>query len=223
MTTTINTVFNDEKTPGSLLLTLFVEQWGREALDYDPFVVKKQLKELLREDCPRVSFNKLMGALNLVKSNEFWKDLPSFIILSNALAYGKFDTRVVDLATIPEINIAIADSLIIWPEEPTEFSDQIIDYINHMFRLQGYFIPPRLLNRLFGDRIQTSYEKLAPFQDDPILFNIIFEVAKQRTKETDEDILELAQKGKEYSEALGLEDVGRLYEALKEDLFMEKG
>ncbi len=221
MATLLQEVFHNEDVPASLLMTIFVKFSGREALDFDAFVIKTQLRELLKEDPPRRAYNKLMAAINLVKSNEFWKDLPSFVLLSNALATGQFDPRVVDLASIWEVNLSIGDCIIIWPEEPSEFSDSILRYIQQMLKLEGYVIPPRLLLKIFGEKIQDTYENLISLQQDPLLYEIVFEVARQRTEEADKELLKRLQIAKDYAKRLELDNVDRLYEAVRQELIAE--
>lgn len=212
-------VFEDPKTLASLLLTIYVDRFGREAIEYDPFVIKQTLEKTLEFEIPRYSFNKLLGAISLVLENSFWKDLPTFVILCNALSDGRFDPRIVDLATIYELSIAIADSLIIWPENVAEvFDPSIIEYIKDMLLLEAYIIPPNILRKLLPEVAKIQYDKLIDVQEDPFLYTTTFMISREKALDVDNEIELRTKTSMDYAKELGLNEVATLYNSFLENI-----
>jgi hypothetical protein len=154
--------------------------------DWDPETVRMEVEETFNVELPEANFNKLMAAQQLITSDGFYQDLPTFIQLCNALYNGTIDTRSFDPADAAEISWGITEALLLWPPDPQAekpFSDKIVKYIGKAIHDEGIMQPPDVLrlgileNDGLWDQVQGT------FSDDPIMFAAIYDVEMEKTEE----------------------------------------
>lgn len=131
-----------------------------------------------------------MAAVEIVTTDSFYKDLPSFIRLCNILYNGLFDPEVFDPADAMEIAWGITETLIIWPpgrNEEKPFADQIVQYIGMALKEEGILVPPDVLRLGVADN--SEWEKVQmQYSDDPQMFASIYAIEKDKTNEINAEV-----------------------------------
>jgi hypothetical protein len=174
-------VLQSEDVPATVLLVIAADLLGPDVLTWDPETISLEVEEATGDPIRPSSFNKLMAAIELVTSNGFYRDLPTFIRLCNTLYNGTL-TLDFDPADAMEIAWGVTEALLIWPpdeEDEEPFDSKIIGYIGQVLREEGIMTPPDVLRLGIttsneGDRIQSQ------FADDPPMFNAVRD--KERAK-----------------------------------------
>jgi len=185
LTSIIKEALLDPETPSTALLVIASDLLGEEMLQWDPTTIRMELAEVAAADIPPAVLNRLMAAIEMVTTDGFYKDLPTFIRLCNALFNGTLDSTTFDPADAAEIAWGITEALLIWPPERDDdepFDEKIVGYIGHVLADEGILQPPDVLGvgKLPTDmrsRIHANYS------DDPTMYAAIHEVEKAKTDE----------------------------------------
>ncbi len=192
-------IITDEQTSGSVLLLLLTDLFSikpemlQDFMSWDPQTIKMEIKDTFGIDMPEANFNKFMAARELVTSNAFWKSLPDFIDLCNALDDGSFDPRVFDIAAVGEIAWAITESVLLWPPDKSsseEFAPDILAYIREVAAAEGLTRIPSILKFAIPEDDKIWDQITAQFSDDPVMFNSIYQLSIAKTELMDNMILE---------------------------------
>lgn len=154
---------------------------------WDPLTVKLELSDELGGPPPSKSFNKLMAAVRIVTSDVFYRSLPDFVELCNALYNGTISPHTFDPADAAEIAWGITEALLLWPPDPNDenpFSKEIVEYIKKALQAEGILQPPDILRLGMGDG--TKWDKVqSEFSDDPSMFNAIHDIEQSKADEID--------------------------------------
>lgn len=185
LTHKLKQVILDRSTPATVLLVAAVELFGAEVLQWDPETVRMELEEAVAAKIPASTLNKLMVAIELVTTDGFYTDLPTFIRVCNTLYNGTMDLETFDPADAGEIAWGITEALLIWPPDPQEeepFAQKIVSYIGYALRDEGILQPPDVLQ--LGILPEDTWAKVqADFADDPLMFRMVHEIERQKTDE----------------------------------------
>lgn len=188
ITQRVKDILKDETTPGTVLITIFADKYGMEALEWDPETIHMELEELLGSKMPPAPFNKLMAAIEVTTSDSFYRDLPSFIRLCNALYDGTLHVGTFDPADAAEIAWGVAEALMLWPPLPSEqkpFDEKIVGYIQQALRDEGLARAPGILS--IGNMPMKEYENVQEsFADDPVMFQAITELERAKVEAIEE-------------------------------------
>jgi len=172
--------FADEDSMASTLLVVAVRRFGQDLLTWDPETIQLELSEAT-PNLLDSNYNKLMAAIRIATSDEFWTDLPSFLELCNALD-GDFIAgfEPPDLETL---SWGIVEAAIICPPENLNkpFSLEIIGYIQEAVRAAGLENPPEVLR--VGQPTNAWNEVIETFTDDPVMFEAINAVQTAHSSE----------------------------------------
>jgi len=204
----VKKVLLDDNTPAAVLLVLIADQLGADMLVWDPETIKMEVEELLGAPVPPGVFNKLMAAIELVTTDGFYKDLPTFIRLCNTLYNGTLNLEEFDPADAAEIAWGITEALLIWPPETQEeepFAPKIIGYIAHALEQEGIMTPPDVLR--LGAPDTALWDRVnAEFSDDPAMFNAVRDIERAKGEEIDALVKERLRYVLELLEALPLQN-----------------
>lgn len=180
----IRALFTDEDAYGTTLLVLALDGLGMECLEWHPMTLRTELETQFGCRMSDANFDKLMAALTIVTTDLFFRDVPRFIQLANALVGDSFDPTVFDPADSLECAWAITEALLLSPPEEEEpFSDDVRAYVAFVLKNEGYVTPPDILKiALDADfSAQVQYD----FADDPEMFQGIYEVQQGKTAEVE--------------------------------------
>jgi hypothetical protein len=181
--------WTSKETFASVLLTLFLDRFGTEALTWDPTTIVLEVEEEFDVDLPQLSLDKLMVAIQILTTDRFYRSLPDFIAFCNVLGGDTYSADTWDPADAEEVAWGITESLLIYPPEENQtepFSDEIRAYIGSVLDSEGLINPPDIL------RIALRKARVAPsvgdFSDDPAMFNAVYDLEEGKRQDIDQSI-----------------------------------
>lgn len=175
-------VWEGNATFATSLLLLTVDVYGTEAFEWDFKTLKMEIEEDFNVNVPQANFDRLMVAINLLKTDDFFKSLPDFIAWCNVLDGDRYDPRIFDPADAEEIAWGITEALIIEPPDEDEpFTDEIRSYMGAVLDQEGIINPPDILRLALRDNPDLFATVKGEFSDDPELFGAIYEFEDSKT------------------------------------------
>jgi hypothetical protein len=181
--------WTSRETFASVLLTLFLDRFGTEALEWEASTIALEIEEEFDVDLSRLSFDKLMVAVQILTTDRFHKSLPDFIEFCNVLNGDIYDPNTFDPADAEDVAWGITEALLIAPpddDDPEPFTAEIRAYIGAVLDQEGIINAPDIL------RIALRKARVSPaigdFSDDPEMFSAIYEVEAGKTEEINQTI-----------------------------------
>lgn len=186
--------WTSRETFATVLLTLFLDRFGVEALEWDPATITLEIEEEFDVELPRLSLDKLMVATQILTTDRFHKSLPDFVEFCNVLGGEPYSPQTFDPADAEEVAWGITESMLIAPpdDEDTEpFSNEIRAYIGAVLDKEGIINAPDVLRiALRQARISPSIED---FSDDPEMFSAVYKLEAAKTDEINQTIVTKTQ------------------------------
>jgi hypothetical protein len=177
MANIVQEAWKSRETFASVLLTMFLDRFGTEALTWDPTTIALEIEEEFDVELPQLSLDKLMGAIQILTTDRFYRSLPDFVTLCNILSGDTYRPDMWDPADAEEVAWGVTEALLIYPPEdddPEPFSDEIRAYIGAVLDSEGLVNPPDIL------RIALRQARVSPaiqdFSDDPAMFNAVYDL-----------------------------------------------
>jgi hypothetical protein len=181
--------WTSKDTFASVLLTLFMDRFGTEALTWDPTTITLEIEEEFGVDLPQLPLDKLLVGIQLLTTDRFYKSLPDFISFCNVLNGDTYRPDMWDPADAEEVAWGITEALLIYPPEdndPEPFTDEIRAYIGATLDREGLINPPDILRiALRQARISPSIED---FSDDPTMFNAVYDLEEGKRADIENTI-----------------------------------
>lgn len=181
--------WTSRETFASVLLTLFLDRFGMEALEWDPATIALEVEEEFDVAMSQMAMDKLMTAVQIVTTDKFFKNLPDFIQFCNVLDGDLYHPETFDPADAEEVSWGITEALLISPpdqNDPEPFTDEIRAYIGMVLDREGIINAPDIL------RIALRQARISPsigdFSDDPEMFSAIYDVEAGKTAEINKTI-----------------------------------
>lgn len=182
-------VWTSKETFGSVLLTLFLDRFGTEALEWDPSTITMEIEEEFDVDLPQLTLDRLMVAIQILTTDKFFKSLPDFVTFCNVLDGDVYDPETFDPADAEEVAWGITEALLISPpddDDPEPFTDEIRAYIGATLDKEGIINAPDILRiALRMARVSPNMEE---FSDDPMMFNAIYDLEAGKTEDINQSI-----------------------------------
>jgi hypothetical protein len=165
----------------TVLVTMLIDEYGTEALKWDPDTIAMELKDDFQADLPQENFDKLMIGIHLVTTDEFFWSTPNFVETCNILSGDTFDPRTWDPANTEEIAWGITEAMLLSPPENEEepFTPEIRAYIGEILDQEGIINPPDVLRIALRGEEPTGLP--GEFTDDPLMHAAIYEVEEGKT------------------------------------------
>lgn len=182
-------ILNDSDVLATTALSIFVSDFGVEALDWFPDTIKREM-ESLYGPLPDGTLNKLFTAVNIITSDSFFKDLTYFVEFCNFLNHGYSNDVVADVA---EIAWAIVEAHILDPYPIPQslyelFAPEVAAYIDRMLVHSGFYKSPRAF-KLIGLDVDEVAMAIADYADDPELYDAFHTTVMLKTLAVDEAIV----------------------------------
>lgn len=181
--------WTSRETFASVLLTMFIDRFGLEALTWDPTTISLEIEEDFDVDLPQLALDKLMVAIQLLTTNRFYKSLPDFISFCNVLSGDPYRPDMWDPADAEEVAWGVTEALLIEPPEDQDaepFTDEIRAYIGAVLDSEGLVNPPDIL------RIALRQARVSPsigdFSDDPMMFNAVYDLEEGKRQDIEQSI-----------------------------------
>lgn len=186
----VQEAWTSPETFSAVLLTLFLDAFGTEGLGWDPATIAMEIEDEFKVDLPQSSLDKLMAAIQILTTDQFYKNLPTFITLCNVLDGDEYRPDVFDPADAEEVAWGITEAILISPPDESDqepFSDEIRAYIGAVLDKEGIINPPDIL------RIALRVARVAPsigdFSDDPAMFNAVYDLETGKTEDINRTIV----------------------------------
>lgn len=179
-------MWKSPQTFASVLLTVFLDRFGVEGLQWDPGTITLEVEEEFDVDLPQASLDKLLVAINLVTSDAFYRSLPDFVMFCNVLSGDTYRPDMFDPADSAEVAWGLTEGLLLSPPEDDQdgpFSDEIRAYIGAVLDQEGIINAPDVLK--IALRKANVSDAANEFSDDPNMFNAIYDVEAGKTAEVD--------------------------------------
>ena len=176
-------MWKSPQTFGIVLLTVFLDRFGTEALQWDPATIVMEVEEEFDVDLPQVAIDKLMVAINILTSDAFYNSLPDFITFCNVLSGDTYRPDMFDPADSAEVAWGMTEGLLIAPPEDDEdgpFNDEIRAYIGAVLDSEGIINAPDILQ--IALRRANISDAANQFSDDPEMFSAIYDVEADKLK-----------------------------------------
>ena len=181
--------WTSRETFASVLLTLFLDRFGTEALDWDPATITLEIEEEFDVDLSRLALDKLMVAIHLLTTDRFFKSLPDFIAFCSVLNGDFYQPTTFDPADAEDVAWGITESMLISPPDETDpepFTNEIRAYIGSVLDDEGLINAPDILRiALRKARVSPSIGDLS---DDPEMFSAVYDVEAGKTAEINKTI-----------------------------------
>ncbi len=158
-------LFHGDDVFGTTLLTFCIDRFGLECLDWTPSTLQHELAEDYRIRLDKFNFGKLMAAMSIVQTDDFFQRQPMFCTLTEALCGNGLRFDIVALPDTRECAWAITEAMLLLPDEEygTEqlFVPEISAFIGKLLREEGLYSPPNVLRVAAGSYFQPDYDSLA--------------------------------------------------------------
>ena len=189
MSNIMQEAWRSKETFATVLLTMFLDRFGTEALEWDPATIALEVEDEFDVDLPQLSLDRLIVAIQILTTDRFFKRLPDFIAFCNVLDGDPFQPDTFDPADAEEVSWGITEALLISPPEdddPEPLTPEIRAYIGSVLDGEGILNPPDIL------RVALRMVKMTPamkdFSDDPEMFSAIYDVEAGKTEDINQSI-----------------------------------
>lgn len=181
--------WTSQETFATVLLTLFLDRFGMEALEWDPATITLEVEEEFNVDLPQLSLDRLLVAIQIVTTDRFYKSLPDFIAFCNTLDGEEYNPNVFDPADAEEVAWGITEALMLSPPDDDDkepFTNEIRSYIGAVLDSEGIINAPDVLQiALRRARISPNIED---FSDDPDMFSAVYELEEGKKEDINQAI-----------------------------------
>lgn len=189
MANAMQEAWKSRDTFASVLLTLFMDKFGTEALTWDPTTITLEIEDEFDVELPQLSLDKLLVGVQILTTDRFYKSLPDFISFCNVLSGDTYRPDMWDPADAEEVAWGVTEALLIYPPEDNDeepFSDEIRAYIGATLDREGLINPPDIL------RIALRQARVSPsiddFSDDPTMFNAVYDLEEGKRADIENTI-----------------------------------
>jgi hypothetical protein len=180
----LSKAWTDEDSFATTMLMVLIDKYGTEALEWAPQTLVMEIEEDYGVDLPKPNVDRLMTAIDILTSDNFYNSLPDFINQCNILSGDTYDPRVWDPADAGEIAWGITEALLIEPPDGEDpFSEEIRAYIGATLDVEGIIQPPDVLKIAIRDAEDLVGQISGEFSDDPAMFGAIYEFENAKTQD----------------------------------------
>ncbi|NDD52479.1 hypothetical protein EBZ39_01125 [bacterium] len=189
MSTIAQEAWKSRETFASVLLTLFLDKFGVEALDWDPATITLEIEEEFDVELPQLALDKLLVAIQILTTDKFFKSLPDFVTFCNVMGGDTYRPDMWDPADAEEAAWGITEALLISPPEDDDnepFTDEVRGYIGAVLDSEGIINAPDILRvALRAARVSPN---ITDFSDDPAMFNAVYDFEADKTEDINQSI-----------------------------------
>lgn len=185
----LQALWTSPQTFGSVLLTVFLDRFGVEGLQWDPNTIMLEIEEEFDVALSQAVMDKLLVAINILTTDTFYTSLPDFITFCNVLSGDTYRPDMFDPADSSEVAWGLTEGLLISPpddESDGPFNDEIRAYIGAVLDSEGIINAPDILQ--IALRTANVSDAADQFSDDPEMFNAIYEVEAGKSADINNSI-----------------------------------
>lgn len=167
----------------SVLLAAIVDRYGLESVQWSPVGLREQVYLDFGKPLPDWQSNRLMAAISVLTSNDFYKRLPRFITICNLFEGNIFQPEDFYPADCLTMAWGVTEATLIEPPDGSleyVFSESIRRYAQVMLDTEGIVDPPTALQWVAG---QNWHPDFRAFSGMPQIFMAEYEVQSGRSEE----------------------------------------
>ena len=132
------TFLKDENCPACVLLTILIQKYDTEFLQWDPAVLRKEIEEDFGVKLSERQSDKIQAGIVVYTTNQFETDWVVFNNIINVFAGEPVDaSEVLDPAEAEYIAGALPDVMVIRNDDSMEFSDEVKAFVGTVFYTYG--------------------------------------------------------------------------------------
>ena len=175
----------------STLLVVIFDQFGDEFLNgeegpWTPEMLQLEIKDHFGVEIPADNLGKLMAAVAVLTTDNFFRSLPSFLFTIHGLLGDGTDWSYAEPIDLEDLAWAVMEVLLLSPPQNEDvFDSQIVAYCQTLIKREGILAPPSIL--AFAKE-EEAYGDITAFDE-----NVMMEQA-DRTNAINEYIEEQMQK-----------------------------
>lgn len=186
------TAWTDESMFAFSLVTLFIDNYGMDAAAgreaWSPETVALEIQDDFSVQLPPTNLSKLMGAITLLRTNDFYWSVPDFNMLCNILSGDLFSVSP-EIATPIEVAWGITEAMLLDPPDDAEpFTREIRAFIGGILDNAGIINAPDILRIAIRDRAFHAERIQAEYTDDPDMFASIYAIETEKTEEINSEV-----------------------------------
>lgn len=175
------------------LLTICIDRYGSECLEWDPLVLAMELQRDFGVSMPAESLDRLQAGATVMLTNMYFQNLESFVSISNSMNFQSIakdnfiPADVDDMAwTATEIHLLLGQDY-----KDMVFSPQVALYAGTVLQQEGILKPPSVL--AFAIYPEQPLSEGVDQTKDPIMYQTTWSVQSERTKEVEDRLQERMQ------------------------------
>lgn len=139
-------VIQNPDTYGTILLAILVDAFGTEFFEWEPEMLRHEIMGTWGVHCPQNNMDKVLSLVVHMTTNQFYRNLDFFIHTCNALSGSGANFHSFDPANVQEIAWALAECLLLEPQERGDvFDPEIVTYTVTELMEEGFTKPPKIL------------------------------------------------------------------------------
>lgn len=176
-------ILADPRTFAFTLLTAFLDLHGHEGLEWRPATIQMELEGEFGIDLPAGNFDRLMTAIMIYTTNNFFVSTPDFVRSCVVLSGHHPTPQLLQLPDSEDLAWGITEGLLIHPPEDGEhgpFEAEITSFIGEVLSSEGIMNPPDVLRIATRDHTLTSRVNY-DYSDDPDMFSGIVQMENSKT------------------------------------------
>ncbi len=202
----VRDLLTSRDTFATTMLVLVIDKYGTEALNWAPETLKLEIQDdFAIDELSKESFDRLMAAIQVVTSDDFYKRLPTFIFLCNVLSGSNPDAF--DPADARECAWAMTEAMLLSPPEQGDenpYSAEIRYYLGAILDDEGIRDPPDLLRLGIRDT-STGHADFSDMSlEEPSMFAAEFQMQADKSREIKEMLQTLLRELFDQLEAIEL-------------------
>jgi len=161
--------FTSEETFASTLLILMFDRFGDAFLtgENGPWTaetIRLEVKDQFCVDIPDSNLGKLMSAIAVLVTDNFFRSLPSFLFTIHGLLGDGTDWSYAEPMDLEDLAWAMTEALLLSPaQEEDLFDSQIVAYCNTLVKREGLLSPPSVL--CFAKE-EAAYGEITAYDED---------------------------------------------------------
>lgn len=176
--------WTSRSTFSTTLLVILLDTYGVDALSWDPSTIQMEIEGDGGLDIPAENIDKIMCAIDVLKTNNFEASLPDFIRTCLAFSGQHVDEGMFAMADASDCAWGLTEAWLISPpeDEKNALSPEILGYIGHVCDDEGLLNPPDIL-RLGSSGADILNKARYNLSDDIDTFSAFTDYQQGKTEE----------------------------------------
>lgn len=163
-------LFENDETFATTLAAVVFDEFGTEAVEWDPDTVRLELRKMLNADVPQVNIDKLFTIFTILASNQFQQDPIAFNACCQAMSNDESSFNLFNPVSCETAAWGLAEATLNDPQnmEENDFSLDVKAYIGVLLDVRGMTSIPQVMG--FAIRTRNPMKNLEEYADDPRMF-----------------------------------------------------